>query len=485
MTYRIENIELFIRKMPAPRVDFRIGKGMSLFPPILRSVLTTRLLLSDSRGRTTFGCSEDWLAVGWLDKRSELLTEEKLRDLLDLVVLARDVYLESVDFVSPFDLWLDAHGRISSSSRERDGVDICVAFASAQIERAVVDAVCRIEGHSVFDMVRKGNLGFRPERVHPELDGLRLEETLSEKPRTRFHVRHTVSLKDALKLTDVPPGDLIGDGEPESLDQIIEQLGVSYFKVKVSGGQAETIARLERIWRLVKSTVRDPWISLDGNEAFLSVGELEEFVQRLKVDHPAFFKRILFIEQPLPRDLTFDSDTTTLIKELAALKPLVIDEADGELDSFRRALEIGYRGVSHKNCKGFFKSLLNHSLCAKRTADGDGECFMSAEDLTNMPLVALHQDFATLGILGLAHVERNGHHFFPGLSHLSAKETESAAEHHTDLYARGAVRWFMNIENGEVDCRSLQCPGMGVRDEPDWGALEPLDVWRKSQRLLD
>ena len=133
MAYRIENIELYVREMPAPRMDFRLGAGKSLFPPILRSALTTRLLLSDTRGRSAFGCSADWLSVGWLDNRPDLLTEEKLQELVALVETARDVYLEGREFETPFDLWLAAHGRIVEISRERGCVALCAAFASAQM----------------------------------------------------------------------------------------------------------------------------------------------------------------------------------------------------------------------------------------------------------------------------------------------------------------------------------------------------------------
>ena len=67
--------------------------------------------------------------------------------------------------------------------------------------------------------------------------------------------------------------------------------------------------------------------------------------------------------------------------------------------------------MSVKNCKGVFRALLSRGLC--ELAD-DGS-FQSAEDLTNLPVLALQQDLATIAALGLPHVERNGHHYFKGL----------------------------------------------------------------------
>jgi hypothetical protein len=35
----------------------------------------------------------------------------------------------------------------------------------------------------------------------------------------------------------------------------------------------------------------------------------------------------------------------------------------------------------------------------------------------------------------------------------------------------------LKIRNGAVDCASLQCPGFGVRDEPDWQSMEDMQTW--------
>ena len=111
------------------------------------------------------------------------------------------------------------------------------------------------------------------------------------------------------------------------------------------------------------------------------------------------FQHIRFIEQPLTRALTLDPKTKRAVARVSDTIPLIIDEADGTLTAFKEAHALGYSGVSHKNCKGFFKSLLNHGLC-KIFADAGQWTFLSGEDLSNMPIVPLHQDFAALGVLG-------------------------------------------------------------------------------------
>ena len=118
----------------------------------------------------------------------------------------------------------------------------------------------------------------------------------------------------------------------------------------------------------------------------------------------------LYIEQPLPRAITLHTDVTAL----ADTTPVLIDEADNTLDAFLEATAHGYTGVSSKNCKGFYRSLLNAARCTKLNSGGSPSYFMSAEDLTTQAGLAVQQDLALANLLGLTHVERNGHHYVDG-----------------------------------------------------------------------
>ena len=92
----------------------------------------------------------------------------------------------------------------------------------------------------------------------------------------------------------------------------------------------------------------------------------------------------------------------------------------------------------------------------------------------------LQQDFAALGVLGLQHCERNGHHYNYGLSMLSEKDKANAVRRHPDLYERRGDECFLRIRDGAVECASLQGPGFGVPDEPDWPSM--MDMGRGSER---
>ena len=125
-------------------------------------------------------------------------------------------------------------------------------------------------------------------------------------------------------------------------------------------------------------------------------------------------------------------------------KPVIIDESDDSLDAFPRAKALGYKGVSSKTCKGIYKSLVNRARCAA----WGGEYFMTGEDLTIQPGLALQQDLALVSQLGLTHVERNGHHYVNGMADLPRGEQQAFLTAHPDLYeqSHGAVR--VRIESG-------------------------------------
>ena len=144
---------------------------------------------------------------------------------------------------------------------------------------------------------------------------------------------------------------------------------------------------------------------------------------------------------------------------------VILDEADHGLEAFPRGIDLGYRGVSIKNCKGVFRSAINAARCAQ-----DERLFQSAEDLTNLGALALQQDLATVALLGLPDVERNGHHYFPGLSHLSATEQRVAVGQHKDLYTpHDPLGGELRIEKGRLQLGSLHATGYGCAAVPPPG----------------
>jgi len=487
MSYSIKTIDIFVREMPPNRMQFAIGKSSQDQGKFIeagkrrpRALLLVRLELEyASKGeKTLIACSGDRPSFGWLDKRPGRTPDQKLHDLISLVKKAREIYLENGrKFDSPFALWHDCYKKIMAYGRANGYEDLSSSYASALFERAVIDAACRAGNLSFFDMVKTGKLGIKPEAIHPELKGYHLPDCVPANPRTHFFIRHTIGLADPIVAGDLKPENRVNDGEPETLEEYLRCYGLRYFKIKISGNRGADISRLSKIWNQVLVKVEEPAVTLDGNEAYRNIKVFADFVSDFEKTLPALFHHTLFIEQPLTRLITHDVASSDWVKEIGKRKPLLIDEADGRNDSFKKAFAIGYSGTSHKNCKGVFKSLLNRMLCFYFYDKTGRDAFLSGEDLSNMPIVPLHQDFASLGVLDIAHCERNGYHYGFGLSHLTEKEKRRVAKRHPDLYVARGKELFLNIRDGQVTTASLQTPGFGGSTMPQWDALTRLGDW--------
>jgi hypothetical protein len=132
--------------------------------------------------------------------------------------------------------------------------------------------------------------------------------------------------------------------------------------------------------------------------------------------------------------------------------------------------------VSSKTCKGLYKSLVNRARCMawNREKGSDPFYFMSGEDLTIQAGLALQQDLALVSILGLTHVERNGHHYVNCMADLPQGEQDAFLAAHPDLYEKshGAVR--VKIDDGMLALGSLDAPGFASRALPQWDSMKEM-----------
>ena len=169
--------------------------------------------------------------------------------------------------------------------------------------------------------------------------------------------------------------------------------------------------------------------------------------------------------------------------ELAEYRPVIIDESDGELSSFPTALTLGYSGVSSKNCKGFYKSILNASRVATLNAEaGSTRYFMSAEDLTTGPGTSVQQDLALVSLLGLTHVERNAHHFIDGMSGVPEGEQNAFVAAHPALYEKLPGKPArLKARGGKLALGSLGCPGFAVGVDLDFKSMRPMPAAPKER----
>ena len=465
VTVAIREIELYERPVVL-RLPFRFGVVTLTQSP--QAFARARIETAD--GRSTWGVAAELMAPKWFDKNLQLSNEDNFDQLREVLRMARHAYLSDRSPSSAFGHFArhcDAHLQACAAK----GFNPLLAnYGPALIDRAVLDALCRANDVSFYRAMAANLPGIGAAR--PEFAGLPFEAFLASlRPHTGIESRHTVGLLDAITAADL--GQRVGDGLPETLEEVIAAYGHRYFKLKVGGQVAADVTRLQAIAAVLDRIAEPYFVSLDGNEQYESVQGVAELVAALRAQ-PALARlwdSTLFIEQPIARKLALDVD----LRAADLGKPVIIDESDGELDSFVRARDRGYAGVSSKTCKGLYKSILNAARCAAWNAqEARARYFMSAEDLTTQAGIAVQQDLALVNLLGIRHVERNGHHYVNGMAALPQSEQDAFLAAHPDVYERshGAVR--LKIRDGRVAIASLDCTGYASAALPDFRQMVSL-----------
>lgn len=187
----------------------------------------------------------------------------------------------------------------------------------------------------------------------------------------------------------------------------------------------------------------------------------------------------MLVEQPLLRSKALDPALAGELRGWEGRPPLIIDESDGDPGALRRALELGYAGVSHKNCKGVFRGVANACLLAfRRERMPRGHWIQTSEDLATVGPVAMLQDLAVAASLGLDHSERNGHHYFRGLGMFPADIQAAVLRAHPDLYETGEDGVVcLRIDGGFIRTGSVVGAPLGCGLDLDPSCFTPLEAW--------
>jgi len=445
-------VQLFERDVTL-RMPFRFGvTTLRESPQVFARV---RIRLGD--GREGWGLSAEMLAPKWFDKNLELSNEDNFGQLRHALATASQLY-QDTSAATAFGLFRSNYDEQIKICGERGDNSLVACYGPAVLDRAILDALCRLNDVSFYGAIQ-GNL---PGLESGEYD---VDPFLAKlRPATAIHARHTVGMVDPIRENPEP----VGDGLPETLQQVIAAYGHCYFKIKVCGDLDEDVARLVEIADVLDESDQTYVISLDGNEQFGDVAGVTALLDGIEGDRrlARFNQSILFVEQPISRAVALVVD----VSALSARKPVILDESDGFLDAFAKGRELGYRGVSSKTCKGMYKSILNRGRCEHW---GDGY-FMSAEDLTTQAGLSVQQDLALVNLLGITHVERNGHHYVNGLNSVPVAEQAAFRAAHGDMYheANGTTR--LTIRDGQIALGSLDAVGFAHGADPDFSVMREL-----------
>jgi L-alanine-DL-glutamate epimerase-like enolase superfamily enzyme len=468
--FEIIDIALFERDVQL-RMPFRFGIVTLTAAP--QAFARVRIRLAD--GRESEGASAELLAPKWFDKNPALSNEDNFNQLRTAIQLAARAYQRGGRHTA----WghfathhLDHIARASAV-----GLNTLTAnFGPALLDRAALDALCRAENLSFYQAMQRNLGGLQPAALAPDLADFDIAAYLATlKPVAALAARHTVGLVDLITASDRPAGSpAVGDGLPETLEEVVQRYGHRWFKLKVGGDLKADLERLAAIAAVLDRMPHPYRASLDGNEQYDDVESISALW--LAIQRDSRLKRlaesVAFIEQPIKRANALTRDIATLAQHA----PVIIDESDDTLDAFVRARKLGYTGVSSKTCKGLWRSVINAARCHHWNSQGGqpGHYFMSGEDLTIQAGLALQQDLALVNLLGITHVERNGHHYVNGMADLPAAEQANFLRAHPDLYeqSHGATR--LAIRAGMIEMNSLASPGYASRAFPDWQAMRPL-----------
>ncbi len=454
--FRVAAIDLLERDVKL-RMPFRFGVVTLTESP--QAFVRARIRLED--GREAEGAAAELLAPKWFDKDPALTNEDNFDQLRASLGRARESYL--------------SHEARTAWAHATPAKGLVENYGPALLDRALLDALCRASGVSFYQAIRSNLVGAGA------FEGMDLGNFFSTlKPSENIAARHTVGLVDPI--TGADQKARVNDGLPETLEEVVARYGHRYFKLKVAGDARADVERLSAIASVLDRIDGPYHASLDGNEQYEDMQGVAALWAKMKAEPRLrrLVDSVLFIEQPVKRQRALERKVEGIDK------PVIIDESDDALDAFPRAKSLGYRGVSSKTCKGIYKSLINRARCAAwnrksgsepdiRTGGISGSdpdfFFMSGEDLTIQAGLALQQDTALVSLLGLTHLERNGHHYVNGMAGLPASEQDAFLAAHPDLYERshGAVR--VRIADGMLQIGSLDCPGYASQAMPDWQTM--------------
>ena len=480
-------IELFERPVVL-RLPFRFGVVTLTHCP--QAFARVRICLPD--GRELHGAAAEMMAPKWFDKNLALSNDDNFNQLRDVLHLARDAYLSDTAPATAFGHFVRHHDAHQLVSAARGYNPLLANYGPALIDRAILDALCRAQGVSFYNAMQcnlpgiggsitlrenGSSAGTRGHAAFNRIDFNRFLATLT--PAATIEARHTVGMVDAITAADLTAP--VNDGLPETLEQVVAHYGHRYFKLKVGGQLDADIARLTAIAAVLDRAPQPYFASLDGNEQYENAEQVAGLLARMRAT-PALTRltaSLLLVEQPIARKAALFPHGGADFRASPLGLPVIIDESDATLDTFVEARARGYTGISSKTCKGIYKSILNAARCATWNAEEKGErnplhYFMSAEDLTTQAGLSVQQDLALVNLLGIAHVERNGHHYVNGMAALPQAEQRAFLAAHPDLYehTHGAVR--LRISQGRIVLPSLECAGYASAAQPGFDAMHTL-----------
>ena len=475
---RVTQVDLHVLPMRT-RFPFRYGiASLSQVPHVYVNAEV------EIDGQKVHGISSEGLPPKWFTKNPRT---SNAVDLAEMVAVVQNSARLAVQFLSKsprtyFANWQILEKEIGQWGFKQGHPPLLYHLGVSLIERAIVDALCTHLNMPFHKLVKTSALGVDWSVIHPGLQDHSAADFLPSSPLSRVAIRHTVGLGDVIRNQDLLREEIVNDGLPQTLEDAVATYGLRYFKIKLSGDVMSDVARLQKISEVITHFCGSDFsITLDGNEAFQQLADFRFHFERLRAESTLkpLLEKLLWVEQPLHRSRALQDNIGPELAQWPTAPLMIIDESDGTVGDVQKALRLGYSGVSHKNCKGIIKGLANAALIHHHRRLRPKKTFvLSGEDLCTVGPVCLTQDLAMMALLGIDHVERNGHHYYRGLTMYSNDLVDYTQQAHPDLYQPnnyGLVT--LNIQEGAVALGSVNAAPFGCGVAPDLSQYPLLKDW--------
>jgi L-alanine-DL-glutamate epimerase-like enolase superfamily enzyme len=446
---RVLNVDVF-KVQAVARMPLSFGNVVVTDLPIGYACAT----VENRAGKVGTGWGAMFLMHLWSWPVARASAEARSKVICELFEAYARIVCESGEFGHPVQLFAESEERLRAASREvcakhtpgEEMPFLGALVAASPIDHAIHDASGNVNG---VDSYRTYGPEWMPDLARflgAEFSGVYPSQFLRQDYAPVVPIFHLVGGLDFLTRGEVT-GDLPDDGVPNSLDHWIERDGVFCLKVKLHARDLawdlERTVAVARIYHDVRGVTRPdlperPFLTVDFNEQCESPEYVVEFLRRLSEAAPQAYRDLLYIEQPVHRDLTAHPHD---MRGISSLKPVLADESLTSVEDMRRAMELGWSGIALKSCK-----CLSSDLLLVPMAEMAGVPY-AVQDLTN-PSISLIE---SVGLAARTHtikgVEANSRQFFP-----AANAPEAAV--HPGLY---------EIRDGYARTATMCGPGLGFK----------------------
>lgn len=324
---------------------------------------------SDGRRATGRGCV--YLSDLWAWPDDSLMHADRdavLRRLCEMIALELPKQFQREQW-HPLELGLRIHELTC------DGLSIVPspsvlarAMCGSPFDAAIHDGAGIALGRSAFSLYDARAVIPSADRFFPQSGACQAVAEVIQRPSSELPAWYIVGKDDSLDST---------------LKPAIQKCRYYCFKLKLTGRDNRAdVQRTTEVYRAAKSCgVSAPRLTVDSNEANPSAESVLEYLEQLQAADGEAYDALEYLEQPTSRDIRQNAFDW---RQVAALKPVMLDEGLTDLDLLDEARRQGYSGLALKTCKG-------HSMLLATAAWArQHQMLISLQDLTNPGLALIH-----------------------------------------------------------------------------------------------